>query len=516
MQYQRKIMAGCFLTWTAASAGMLVGCAALPPNSFIDPTKVGMFPAEYKEGGVRRVLTPREGPLSLAGATEPTADDLVPRFDEYRIGPGDVVQIQIEDFIQQGLTWGAQLEVSPSGYIRLPQLELVKISGLTEEEFENEVRSRIIQMKLLMKPILQAQVTVRRSQTFSIVGSIRQPGMYPIPYADLRLLDAISLAGDMGPGIRTLYVIRRPPDKYGAEPAAEPARPASEPKNRLIIPPPGNDEGSFNGTVFGRIGGGGSGPAAQESNPAQRELDDALNPAGTKSRSSGEGTPPAGERPFAPIVFDPATGDAKEVAPPPRSDSMPTATPDNDFKWDDAIETEGEQRVIEIDVAALRNGDARQNIVIRNRDAINIPIDTGLFYVMGEVNRPGVFSFNEREVTLKQAVAVVGGFTPLAWPARTEIIRREKGTDKQITIPVNMDAIFAGLEDDVLLRDDDVVNVGTHFVAPFLFVIRNSFRFTYGFGFVYDRNFADKDAYSNRINPEIIEQQRRQNRGLPF
>jgi hypothetical protein len=79
-----------------------------------------------------------------------------------------------------------------------------------------------------------------------------------------------------------------------------------------------------------------------------------------------------------------------------------------------------------------------------------------------------------------------------------------------------MDAIFAGLEDDVLLRDDDIVNVGTHVIAPFLFVIRNSFRFTYGFGFVYDRNFADIDSYSNKINPQITEQSRRQSRGLPF
>jgi hypothetical protein len=81
---------------------------------------------------------------------------------------------------------------------------------------------------------------------------------------------------------------------------------------------------------------------------------------------------------------------------------------------------------------------------------------------------------------------------------------------------VNLAAIFAGLEDDFILRDEDVLNVGTHIVAPFLFVIRNSFRFTYGFGFVYDRNFADKDAYSNRINPEIVEQQRRASRGLSF
>ena len=81
---------------------------------------------------------------------------------------------------------------------------------------------------------------------------------------------------------------------------------------------------------------------------------------------------------------------------------------------------------------------------------------------------------------------------------------------------MNIDHIFAGLEDDILLRPDDVVNVGTDIVAPFLFVIRNSFRFTYGFGFVYDRNFADKDAYGSKINPQIRADQQRAAAGLSF
>ena len=58
--------------------------------------------------------------------------------------------------------------------------------------------------------------------------------------------------------------------------------------------------------------------------------------------------------------------------------------------------------------------------------------------------------------------------------------------------------------------------MGTDVLAPFLFVIRNSFRLTYGFGFVYDRNFADQDAVAGKQNPQTIELQRRQQLGLPF
>ena len=172
--------------------------------------------------------------------------------------------------------------------------------------------------------------------------------------------------------------------------------------------------------------------------------------------------------------------------------------------------------MIRIDVRALNNGDPRQNIIVRNRDVIRVPVDTGVYYMMGELNRPGVYGFGGREITIKQAIAAAGSFGPMAFPMRCEIIRRVPGTDEQITIAVNLDAIFAGLEDDVMLKDDDIINVGTHFVAPFLFVIRNSFRFTYGFGFVYDRNFADQDAINARANPETIDRIQQANRGLPF
>lgn len=547
MGMRKDVLGACGVLWGGASALLLSGCAALPPNSFIDPTKVGTFPAEYRERGIRRVLTPREGPAGLANATEPRPDDVVPRFQEYRLGPGDAVNLGIEDFIQPGVQFQAQFEVSPSGSIRVPQIGMVKVSGMSEPELEQELRSRIQEAGILSNPLVQAIVATRRQQTFSIIGSTRNPGLYPINQPDLRLLDAIGLAGDIGAGIRKIYVIRQEPKRgdEGAAPATgTPAQPLpQQPKTErdpLVIPV---DEGvDFHGSFFARGGGGSQDrpaePPASQDAPRREDLEEIMSPGKSSTRPAPTAQPaeqPA--RRFEPMVFD-AQGEAKEspaTAPKPakpndgavrpqespliRADSPKTSVRPQDgrsFDWDAEGDVTESQRVIEIDVAGLRAGDPKMNIVVHNRDVINIPVDTGVYYVMGEVSRPGVFSFNEREITLKQAIATVGGFTPLAWPQRVEIIRREKGTDKQLTIPVNLDAIFANLEDDILLRDDDVVNVGTHVVAPFLFVIRNSFRFTYGFGFVYDRNFADRDSYGGRINPESLAIDRRQRRGLPF
>ncbi len=151
------------------------------------------------------------------------------------------------------------------------------------------------------------------------------------------------------------------------------------------------------------------------------------------------------------------------------------------------------QEVVQVNLKKLRGGDWRQNMVIRAGDEIQIPFNaTGIFYVMGQVARPGPYSLAGEKLTLRQAIASAGPMTPLAWPSRCEITRRV-GDNREVTYRVNLEKLFAGTAPDVFLKPHDIINVGSHPVARWLAVIRQSFRATYGFGFVYDRNFADKD-----------------------
>ena len=62
-----------------------------------------------------------------------------------------------------------------------------------------------------------------------------------------------------------------------------------------------------------------------------------------------------------------------------------------------------------------------------------------------------------------------------------------------MTYLVNLEKLFAGTAPDLFIKPNDIINVGSHPISRWAAVIRNSFRSTYGFGFVYDRNFADKD-----------------------
>ncbi len=57
---------------------------------------------------------------------------------------------------------------------------------------------------------------------------------------------------------------------------------------------------------------------------------------------------------------------------------------------------------------------------------------------------------------------------------------------------IDLEKIANGTQPDFFIKPNDVINVGTHGLSRWLAVLRNAFRATYGFGFVYDRNFEDR------------------------
>jgi hypothetical protein len=65
---------------------------------------------------------------------------------------------------------------------------------------------------------------------------------------------------------------------------------------------------------------------------------------------------------------------------------------------------------------------------------------------------------------------------------------------------VDLAKIAQGIQPDFFIKQPDLINVGTHGTARWLAVLRNAFRATYGFGLVYDRNFAIDDFGSNPLN----------------
>lgn len=124
---------------------------------------------------------------------------------------------------------------------------------------------------------------------------------------------------------------------------------------------------------------------------------------------------------------------------------------------------------IVIDLKQLAS-QGKPNIVIQPGDVINVPF-AGLAYVLGSVNKPGSVPVKSN-LTVSQAIAVAGSpVAGLAKPQNTSILRLDDH-GQAVTIPVNLSAIIAKQEPDVVLQEQDVVYVPESFIRRFILDFR--------------------------------------------
>ncbi|MBE7443794.1 MAG: polysaccharide biosynthesis/export family protein [Planctomycetia bacterium] len=88
----------------------------------------------------------------------------------------------------------------------------------------------------------------------------------------------------------------------------------------------------------------------------------------------------------------------------------------------------------------------------------------GSVHVFGQVKNPGVIKLVDKDVTVVEAISMSGGFTDIASPNRTYIIRKENGVDKTIYVKVNK-VIKGKKGKGIILKPDDVVVVPEAFLG---------------------------------------------------
>lgn len=423
-----------------------------------------------------------ESEQEYASANDVTAKDLQNIPADYIIGPNDMLSISVYDLVGPGgMETTKMARVSGTGYISLPMLpDPVKASGLTEFELVRAIVDAYDKANVLKNARVSVNVVEPRQWTFSILGAIQKPGQYVITEIDFRLLNALVLAGGTTSPTEYLYVIRKiksetPTTRPAGATPTGPTMPSLEPTSRPAPPD---------------LAPRGMGPLM---------VMPMLALADTPARPTTAPVVPMPVRDEGPLVniggqtrtLTPSTQPVVPPAPAPRTTAMPgtaeaTTQPAFEFGAGAGLE---DTRVIRVPLQLLKSGDLRYNIVVRPSDLITIPEPTiGYYYVGGHASAPGAYNMTGQKITLKQAIISARMLDSLAVPARTDVIRRVG--NNEVFVRVNLYSIFEGRQPDLYLKPSDTIVIGTDWYPPFLQAVRGAFRLTYGFGFLYDRNYA--------------------------
>lgn len=501
----------------AGAAGLALALGGCGLDSFLDPSTVqGRWePTPTEVPVLDRIAAIEDQDGEFVEYSDVQPEDLLPASRSYRVGPGDQLMLDIFDLVVRGQSQVFQRLVDTRGFIDLPQLGQIYVAGKTIEGVRQAIADA---MKFLIPdPVIDVQVVSQRSQLFHLLGAIERPGPYFIPTPDYRLLEALGSGGRFSESIDDVYIIRQIPLSEALQvPGQEPQQPVVDPNAQPARPPidliddltrPG--QGSFGS--FPRA------EAQRTSQPATRDpiIDLPDSPGTPPARTTAATTstpPPPGPRP---VVDLPDTAAPTGARAPSEDRAAPTGETTWVFlngKWVQVLGGRGvgaagagatappgmkadeilTQRVIRVPLKRLLAGDMQYNIVVRPGDTIRLPqAAEGQIYMAGQIVRPGTYNlpFNGK-LTLYRAIVAAGGFGQIADASRVDLTRRV-GPNREATIMLDARAIANKTQPDIVLKPDDIINVGTNFWMTPLAVIRNGFRASYGFGFILDRNFGN-------------------------
>jgi polysaccharide export outer membrane protein len=286
--------------------------------------------------------------------------------EDYRINPGDVIDIQVD----RAPELSGMRRVTASGTIRMAYLGPVTAHGKTADELAGFITDSL-HGRYLKNPRVTVTIEQLNSQTFFIQGAVNRPGAYQIEGRP-SLLTLITVAGGLAESHgSTAFIIReaRRPESGVSD--------AGEPK--------------------------------------------ALSISQLKSA------------PASPLSQSPSHSEDRDQGPEER---------------------EGYES-IRVNINGLLRGDLDKNIRLDPRSVVHIP-QAEVFFVGGDVNEPGSFTFKEG-ATLRQALALAKGMKYTAASDHAIIFREDPGAKKRQEIRVDAGKIMNGKQEDVAINANDII-----------------------------------------------------------
>jgi polysaccharide biosynthesis/export protein len=127
----------------------------------------------------------------LAVATVAAAQTEPLRPEGYRIGPKDLLQIQVFEAPE----FNTEVRVAEEGTINLPILGSLAVEGLTDRELAERLKG-LLEARYVQRASVVVQIKEYRSRPITILGAVVRPG--PLSFSGRwTLLEAITAAGGL-------------------------------------------------------------------------------------------------------------------------------------------------------------------------------------------------------------------------------------------------------------------------------------------------------------------------------
>jgi polysaccharide export outer membrane protein len=121
-------------------------------------------------------------------------------------------------------------------------------------------------------------------------------------------------------------------------------------------------------------------------------------------------------------------------------------------------DAEKKTSTVEVSIAALsENVNPAEDLVLKPYDIVSVE-RAGRVYVTGEVTKPGAIDLAERDsVSITQALAEAGGFSPFASRNKARVLRVVDGTSRRAEIDIDLKRVFEGRDSDFPLLPNDAL-----------------------------------------------------------
>jgi polysaccharide export outer membrane protein len=160
-------LTACLMAASAAPVPSVLGASA--PGQDATKSAPAQEPVQHEAPTAASAAAPATAPASA-----PAAPIVEPVGEAFRIGPEDVLDVQV----WKNPELSRVVPVRPDGMISLPLVNDIRAAGLTPIELRQQVTQRLAEF--IPSPEVSVIVREVHSVKVAVVGSVRMPGHYEV------------------------------------------------------------------------------------------------------------------------------------------------------------------------------------------------------------------------------------------------------------------------------------------------------------------------------------------------